>query len=171
MHGVCACVCIWLRVCVFVSLFFFMSLYKLLETFRALMKHPRPCTVAHWFTVCSSSFLQYSDTFFYNIHIQHCGGSSVHLSSALLVCVPPCLWVSPKINETKPNPTDHYKWPKHNQKLQPSQFNFALVLIFVLCPSSRERQLWLIVWDMRLQFESAQERAKLSFTPPRFSGQ
>lgn len=64
MVGVCVfvCVCVTGGVPVFVEkknlTFVFVSLYKLLETFRALMKHPRQTIVADRFTICSNSFVQ-----------------------------------------------------------------------------------------------------------------
>lgn len=48
----------------------FVSLYKLLEIFRALMKHPRQTIVADRFTICSNSFVQYNTVLAYNFHFE-----------------------------------------------------------------------------------------------------
>lgn len=74
----------------------FLSLYKLLETFRALMKHPRQTMVAYLFTICSNSFVQYNTVFAYNIQTtfkQHL--MAVPFNSSMLLIVRPCLQVSP----------------------------------------------------------------------------
>lgn len=104
MVGVCLCVTGGVRVCVCFCKkkknICFLSLYKLLETFRALMKHPRQTMVAYLFTIYSNSFVQYNTVFAYNIQTTF-NGSSIQLLNAFECASLSASKPLEKLNKTK----------------------------------------------------------------------
>lgn len=130
----------------------FVSLYKLLETFRALMKHPRQTIVADRFTICSNSFEQKNAVFCVQYPRQYNNVMTVPFSSERFVCASlPAGKPSEKLNKAKPNR------PVINDQNATKSYNVLLQIslwlrFFVLCPSVwRLQRAWLIAWDTRLQ--------------------